>query len=706
MVILSFMFLIAQAICDLSLPNFMSDVVNVGIQQGGVSESAPREISEQGMTLVTLFMTEDDRAVFEGAYSHEGGAFRLVDDADLESGPVGDAFGRAAMAFSTYASRQSAVKPSGNLSSDVPDYDISTAYALIPQLQQLPEGELAAYGADKTQTAAAQVAPVFIKLFYSELGYDLESLQRSSIIKTGALMLAVSLASVTAAALVRYFSARIGAGYAKELRSAVFAKVESFSKGEFDKFSVASLITRTTNDVQQVQMLVIMGLRMMCFAPIMGIGGIVMALQKSPSLSWIIALAVVILIGFVCVIFSVAVPKFSVLQKLTDRLNLVSRENLSGMMVIRAFGNESHEEERFDGANSELSRTNRFVQRVTSLMFPFMTILMNVVTLGIIWIGGQSVARSELPIGDMLAFMQYTTQIIMSFLMISMMFINVPRAAVSIGRISEILSVKNEISDPEVPQKLPAKHGGRTVKFNHVSFRYDKAEDDVLSDVSFIARPGETTAIIGSTGSGKSTLVNLIPRFYDPTQGEITIDGVPLRSLALDDLRGDIGYVPQKGTLFAGTVMTNVDYGCPGAVRERTEDALEIAQASEFVEELEDGLDAHIAPGGDNLSGGQKQRLAIARALVRDPAVFIFDDSFSALDFKTDTALRAQLAKTVGSATVIIVAQRVSTIMNAEQILVLDDGKIVGSGSHRELLQSCATYREIAVSQMSEEELA
>ena len=428
--------------------------------------------------------------------------------------------------------------------------------------------------------------------------------------------------------------------------------------------------------------------------------------SKSPSLSWIIAAAVALLIVFVAFMFRIAIPKFNLQQKLIDKLNLVSRENLTGMMVIRAFGNEKYEEKRFERANGELTATNRFVQRAISLMFPFMSILMNLVTVGIVWFGANAIAASTLQIGDMMAFMQYAMQIIMSFLMISMMFIMVPRAAVSVKRIEEVLSTDNTVVDPASPKKLAAHSGGRTVEFRNVSFRYDKAEDDVLTDISFTAKPGETTAFIGSTGSGKSTLINLIPRFYDVTGGSILVDGVDVRQLAQRDLRAEIGYIPQKGLLFSGTVASNVRYGKEDADAAELDEAIRTAQAEEFVSSMEDGVESEIAQGGDNVSGGQKQRLSIARALVRKAPIYIFDDSFSALDFKTDAALRRALESYTGGATVLIVAQRVSTIMNAERIVVLDEGKIVGIGTHRELLQSCETYREIAQSQLSAEELA
>ena len=489
----------------------------------------------------------------------------------------------------------------------------------------------------------------------------------------------------------------------RRLRHDLFAKVESFSNGEFDRFSTASLITRTTNDVQQIQMLITMGVRMICYAPIMGIGGIIFAVGKSVSLSWLIAAAVVVLIGLIAVALAVALPKFKSLQKLIDRLNLVSREGLSGMMVVRAFGNEGYEERRFDKANRDLMETTRFVQRVMSGMIPAMMFVMNLLSILIVWVGGHAIAESTLQIGDMMAFIQYAMQIISAFLMIAMMFIMVPRASVSAGRILEVLDAPLAIQDPEKPEALSNPKG--LVEFKDVSFRYGGAEHNVLEHISFVAKPGETTAFIGATGSGKSTLVNLLPRFYDVTGGSITIDGVDVRSLSQHRLRELIGYAPQKGMLFSGTVAENLRYGKEDADEEELKAALSTAQALGFVERMDEGIQSPISQGGTNVSGGQRQRLSIARALTRKAPIYIFDDSFSALDFKTDAALRKALAKDTAQATVLLVAQRVSTIMHAQQIIVLDQGRMVGKGTHQELLKTCPEYREIAESQLQKEEL-
>ena len=524
------------------------------------------------------------------------------------------------------------------------------------------------------------------------------------ILQKGAVMLLVTLLSACASITVALLASRIAAGAARVMRRDVFAKVEGFSNEEFDRFSTASLITRTTNDIQQIQMVLIMGIRMMCYAPILGFGGVFMAIRKSTSMSWLIAVAVLVILGIIMVAYAAAMPKFKILQSLVDRLNLVSRENLTGMMVIRAFGNEAHEEARFEKANRDLRDTNFFTQSVMAVLMPAMMLTMNLLTVAIIWTGGQAIARSSMQVGDMMAFIQYAMQIIMAFLTISMIFIMVPRAAVAAGRIDEVMETKNEILDPAQPRHLPQPVRGE-IAFHHVGFRYRGAQDDVLHDIDFTARPGQTTAFIGSTGSGKSTLVNLIPRFYDVTEGSVTYDGVDLRALPQAELRANIGYVPQKGLLFSGTIADNIRYGKEDAADAEVRRAIEVAQAAEFVDADAAGTAREITQGGGNVSGGQKQRLSIARALVRRPAVYIFDDSFSALDFKTDAALRAALKKYTGEATVLIVAQRVSTIMHAEQIVVLDEGRVAGIGTHDELLRTCREYREIAESQLSQSEM-
>ena len=728
-ILVSLLILFGQAIGELSLPNLMSDIVNTGIQNGGVEQEAPEALPAEGFALMTLFMDEEDKETFQESYELiEGGSaeaeaynaefpesqetdFYVLDETDPEQLiSLESIFSKASYSFVTFMQEmggQQGGTAAVDAESGFENVDLDQLYALVPQLQQLPQEAFTA-SMDVADAAEpmlySQIGILFTKLFYQDLGADMDALQNQYIMTKGAQMLAIAVAVSVASVAVAYFSSRIAAKVSGRMRRDVFAKVESFSNTEFDNFSTASLITRTTNDVQQIQQLITIGIRMLCYAPILATGGLIMAIDKSVSLAWTIAVAVIALIGIMMSILSIAMPKFKVLQSLTDRLNLVSRENLSGMMVIRAFGNEPFEENRFNDANEDYTYTNRFVQRLMSLLMPAMMLVMNGVSLLIIWFGSQQVADSALQIGDMMAYIQYVMQIIMAFLMISMMFIFLPRASVSATRIGEVLDTDLSITDPNDAQ--PSLKNEGLITFKDVSYHYPKASENVLNNISFTARPGETTAIIGSTGSGKSTLINLIPRFYDVTDGAIEIDGIDIRKMTQADLRANIGYVPQKGMLFSGNIVSNIAYGKDDASTDEIMKALEVAQAKNFVSEMEDGIETAIAQGGGNVSGGQKQRLSIARALVKKAPIYIFDDSFSALDFKTDAALRSALDAYTDNATVLIVAQRISTIMDAEQIIVLDKGRIVGIGIHDALMKNCETYQEIAKSQLSEEELA
>ena len=587
--------------------------------------------------------------------------------------------------------------------------DEADMFEILGMLSEDQREEMVAQIAEKMDdmpdSIVEQAATAYIKTVYEKLGMDTEQIQNSYILRTGAKMIGLAFLGMFASVMVGLLASRVAARTGRDLRSRVFKKVVGFSNAEFDHFSTASLITRSTNDIQQIQMLVVMLLRMVMYAPIMAAGGIIKVFRTNVDMSWIIGLAVVLILLLVLVLFIVAMPKFKILQNMVDRLNLVTREILTGLSVIRAFSTEKYEEKRFDNANKDLMKTNLFVNRAMTFMMPVMMLVMNGITILIVWNGAHGIDNGNMQVGDMMAFIQYTMQIIMSFLMICMVSIMLPRAAVAADRVDEILASKTAIEDPENPETLPAGSKGEVV-FDHVNFRYPGAEEDVLHDIHFTAKPGQTTAIIGSTGSGKSTLVNLIPRFYDVTGGRILIDGTDIREITQHELRDKLGYVPQKGVLFSGTIESNILYGNPDGTKAEMEEAASIAQATEFIEEKRKKYDSPIAQGGTNVSGGQKQRLSIARAIAKKPDVFIFDDSFSALDYKTDVTLRAALKEKTQDSTVIIVAQRISTILHAEQIIVLDEGRIAGIGTHKELLKNCDAYYQIASSQLSEKELA
>ncbi len=706
--------LFGQAMADLALPDRMSNIVNNGIQKGGVTSPFPEAMSAETYTRIMMFLPEESRDAVGALYSDDvSGEINKFPGLDGARGyALTETDKDALSALELDFSRAMTAHHWAKLFTENPEAAAEIAKNFnMPSsgeegMPQMSEAERLAWftgiinGLDPMMISQAAVQGVLAE--YEALGADMSALQTGYILWAGLQMLLLSLLGAACSVLVTFFAARIAASVSAALRHDVFAKVESFSLAEFDKFSTASLITRTTNDITQIQGLIVMAIRMLIYAPIMGVGGVIYALRKSTSMSWIIALAVVILLGIIAVLVAVAMPRFQRVQKLVDRLNLVSRENLSGMMVIRAYNTQDFEEKRFDAANRDLTDNSLFINRLMSTMMPFMMLIMNGVSLLIMWVGAHQIQASALQIGDMMAFIQYAIQIVMSFLMLSMMFIMMPRAAVSGQRVAEVLGTDISVKDPQSPKTLSGLSDARrgVVEFKNVSFRFPGAEEDTLHDISFIARPGETTAFIGPTGSGKSTVVNLLPRFYDVTGGSVTLGGVDIRELTQKELRDQIGYVPQKGTLFSGTIASNFEVGRPEASREDMELAAEVAQASDFIAEKGEGFGAEISQGGSNVSGGQRQRLSIARALIKKPQVFIFDDSFSALDYKTDANLRRALKRTTGNSTQLIVAQRVGTIMHAEQIIVLNEGRIVGRGRHDELMESCGIYREIAQSQL------
>ena len=729
--------LVVQAYCDLSLPTYTSDIVNVGIQQGGIDETVPDTISKKDLNHLLLLVPSDKQELVKNAYTkstkkydYKGTVMELkssVKEDDKKMEKLSDILGKPMLLAAGFDSgsdmtqriedqmrtnmkKQVEAKQAEAKAqmSEVPDFDKMDIYdmlnfmgaegrdALIKQMNKQMNS--------MQDSIIEQAASTYIKDAYTHVGIDTDQIETSYILHTGAKMLALAFLGMAASIMVGLLASRVGAGVGRGLRENVFRKVVGFSNAEFDKFSTASLITRSTNDIQQIQLLIVMILRMVLYAPIMAIGGIWKVFHTNVSMSWIIGLAVAIIVVIVGFLFFVVMPKFKLIQNQVDRLNLVSREILTGLSVIRAFGTQKHEEERFDDANKALTKTNLFVNRAMTFMMPLMMFVMNSITLLIVWVGGHSINDGVMQVGDMMAFIQYTMQIIMAFLMICMISVMLPRAAVSASRIDEVLTSETMIHDPKQPSRIPEEGKGKVV-FDHVSFRYPGAEEDVLHDISFTAEPGKTTAFIGSTGCGKSTLVNLIPRFYDVTDGKITIDGKDVRDVSQHELREKLGYVPQKAVLFSGDIASNILYGNPDGSEAEMIEAATIAQATEFIDQKKKKYKSPISQGGSNVSGGQKQRLSIARAIAKHPQVFIFDDSFSALDYKTDVTLRRALAEKTSGSTVLIVAQRISTILHAEQIIVLDEGKVAGKGTHAELLKNCPVYREIAESQLSRKEL-
>ena len=748
-VIIIIALLFVQAWCDLSLPAYTSDIIDVGIQNNGVGHVVPEKMTADEFDTAQFIMTDKETNTWKDIYEKKDDLYELkglsnkeLNDIDEElTIPLIMNYQMRAMEVDTF--KETIAKQMGKDVSAFADMSVEDIGAMMHVDLKSFKQEKEDDDGNKIKVDCVDVRPIFANMLASgamdkdqilsmrdtmedtidtmgsslvksmgiayavaadkDAGVNADKIQKSYLLSAGLKMVGMALLMGLVTVLVGFFASRIGAGIGMNLRDGVFKRVVGFSNAEMDRFSTASLITRSTNDIQQIQMVSVLLLRMVAYAPILGIGGVLKVMQTGAGMGWIIVLAILVILGYVMVLMSVTMPKFKLMQKLVDNINLVSREILTGLSVIRAFGREKKEEERFDGANKELTKTMLFTNRVMTFMMPGMMMIMNVLTVGIVWVGAHKIDAGTMQVGAMTAFITYAMMIVMSFLMLTMMSIMLPRAAVAAERIDEVIHTESSIQDPKAPEELTVHDG--VVRFEHVNFRYPGAEEDVLHDIDFVAEPGKTTAIIGSTGCGKSTLVNLIPRFYDVTGGQITLDGKDIRNITMADLREEIGFVPQKGVLFSGTIASNLRFGKDDASDEQIKKAAEIAQATEFIEAKDDKYDSSIAQGGSNVSGGQKQRLAIARAIAKDPKIFIFDDSFSALDLKTDAALRKALAENVKDSTVIIVAQRISTILHAEQILVLDDGRIVGKGTHEELLKNCSVYQEIAKSQLSASEL-
>lgn len=741
--------LFVQAWCDLSLPAYTSDIIDVGIQNNGVEHVVPESLTEDEFKMAQFIMTEDECKTWESLYTLKDGIYELSEKSEKKLDEVDEQ-----MVIPLIMNYQMSVMEEdtfkGLIAKQMGKGESELADLTVEQIGQMLGTDLKSFQQEKEdddgnkyEATCVDVRPIFATMLENKMmdkdtilsmrdsmedtidtmgsslvkamgvayavscdkaaGLDVDHIQKSYLLSAGLKMVGMAFLMGIVTVLVGLFASRVGAGIGMTLRGKVFKQVVGFSNAEMDKFSTASLITRSTNDIQQIQMVSVMLLRMIAYAPILGIGGVLKVMQTGAGMGWIIVLAIVVILGYVMVLMSVTMPKFKLMQKLVDNVNLVSREILTGLSVIRAFGREKKEEERFDDANKDLTKTMLFTNRVMTFMMPGMMMIMNVLTVGIVWVGAHKIDAGTMQVGAMTAFITYAMMIVMSFLMLTMMSIMLPRAAVAADRIDEVIHTQSSIRDDENPQNL-AVHDG-VVRFDHVNFKYPGAEEDVLHDIDFVAEPGKTTAIIGSTGCGKSTLVNLIPRLYDVSEGSITLDGQDIRKIRMSDLREEIGFVPQKGVLFSGTIASNLRFGRDDATDEEIRLAAEIAQASEFIDAKDDKYDSAIAQGGSNVSGGQKQRLSIARAIAKNPKIFIFDDSFSALDLKTDAALRKALSDNVKDCTVIIVAQRISTILHADQILVLDDGRIVGKGTHEELMKSCEVYQQIAKSQLSAKEL-
>ncbi len=748
-VIIIIALLFVQAWCDLSLPSYTSDIIDVGIQNSGVEHIVPEKLTKSEFKTAQFIMTDDEADLWKGLYKADGEFYKLKDKSSKELDEADEKlnlplimnYQMSTLEVSSF--KKTIANQMGKKESELENVSVEQLGESLGVKLKSFKQEKEDDDGNKVKVDCVDARPFFAGMMQSgkmdkksilsmrdkmsdtidamgsslvksmgvayavscdkAAGIDVDHIQKSYLLFAGLKMLGMALLMGVVTVLVGFFASRVGAGIGMTLREKVFKNVVGFSNAEMDKFSTASLITRSTNDIQQIQMVSVMLLRMVAYAPILGIGGVLKVMQTGAGMGWIIVLAIAVILGYVMVLMSAAMPKFKLMQKLVDNINLVSREILTGLSVIRAFGREKKEEERFDEANKDLTKTMLFTNRVMTFMMPGMMMIMNILTVGIVWFGAKKIDGGNMQVGAMTAFITYAMMIVMSFLMLTMMSIMLPRAAVAAERIDEVVRTESSIKDADEPEKLTSHDG--VISFEHVNFKYPGAEEDVLHDIDFVARPGETTAIIGSTGCGKSTLVNLIPRLYDVSDGKILLDGKDIRNILMSDLREEIGFVPQKGVLFSGTIASNLRFGNDDATDEEIKKAARIAQATEFIEAKDDKYESSISQGGSNVSGGQKQRLAIARAIAKNPKIFIFDDSFSALDLKTDAALRKALSENVKDSTVIIVAQRISTILHAEQILVLDDGKVVGKGTHEQLLKNCDVYREIAKSQLSAKEL-